>query len=422
MKEVLVIGTGYVGLITGVSLAEIGNKVTCLDVDSNKIEVLKQGKTPIYEPGLEEYLSKNIKENRLSFTTEYKDAVEKSEVIYIAVGTPENEDGSANLTYIYNVVDELKQHINEDKIVVVKSTVPIGTNSKIQNMLSEQPFNVEVISNPEFLREGTAFYDAFNGDRIVIGGESDLAINIIEEINKPFGIEIFKTTRESAEMIKYASNAFLATKISFINEIANICERVGADVQDVSKGMGLDSRIGGKFLNAGIGYGGSCFPKDTKALSHLSKQLDFEPVIIDSVITRNERQKLSLVEKYEKFTQYKDEPIGLLGLSFKPNTDDLREAASLSIIEKLNRMGKKVYAYDPVSGELAQERLGNKVTVLSSARELLETVNVIFIVTEWDEFKQLNFNPNKQYEIYDGRNILDVDTVPNNSKYYRIGR
>ncbi|MGK0576855.1 UDP-glucose dehydrogenase family protein [Macrococcus capreoli] len=422
MKEVLVIGAGYVGLITGVSLAEIGNSVTCLDVDSHKIETLKKGKTPIYEPGLDDYLTKNINEGRLNFTTDYKAAVEKSEIIYIAVGTPENEEGAANLEYLFNVVEELKKYINNEKIVVVKSTVPIGTNRKVQDELSQLPYNINVVSNPEFLREGTAFYDAFNGDRIVIGGYDENSISVIEDINKPFGIEIFKTTTESAEMIKYASNAFLATKISFVNEIANICELVGADIQDVSKGMGMDTRIGNKFLNAGIGYGGSCFPKDTKALSYLSKQLNFDPLIIESIIERNNRQKLSLVDKYNNFSEMKDEAIGLLGLSFKPNTDDLREAASLSIIEKLNEMGKEIYAYDPISGGIAQEKLGDKIKVLKSSDELLEKVSVVFIVTEWDEFKNLEFSKNKKYEIYDGRNILETDSIPVNSKYYRIGR
>ena len=421
MKEILVIGTGYVGLITGVSLAEIGNNVICLDIDEDKIKTLQNGETPIYEPGLVEYLKRNIENNRLNFTTEYKEAVEKSEIIYLAVGTPENEDGSANLTYLFNAVKEIKNHINSNKIIVIKSTVPVGTSKKVKDLVEDSPFSVKVVSNPEFLREGSALYDAFNGDRIVVGSDNMEALEIMESINQPFGLEIFKTENESAEMIKYASNAFLATKISFINEMANICERVNADVTEVAKGMGMDERIGDKFLNAGIGYGGSCFPKDTKALSFLAKEHGFNPLILDSVIERNDLQKLSLIEKYDQFSNLKDEPVGILGFSFKPNTDDLREAASLSIIDELIKRGKKIYGYDPVSGSIVKDKMSDKVTVLDSVDEVLAKTKVIFLVTEWDEFEELNFN-NEIRELYDGRNQFNLNNLPSNIKYFRIGK
>lgn len=420
MKEILVIGTGYVGLITGVSLAEIGNNVICLDIDEDKIKTLQNGKTPIYEPGLVDYLKRNIENNRLNFTTEYKEAVEKSEIIYLALGTPENEDGSANLTFLFNAVKEIMKHINNDKIIVIKSTVPVGTSLKVKELVNGTTYSVKVVSNPEFLREGSALHDAFNGDRIVIGSDDKEALEVIENLNKSFGLEIFTTENESAEMIKYASNAFLATKISFINEMANICERVGADVTEVAKGMGMDERIGNKFLNAGIGYGGSCFPKDTKALSFLAKEQGFNPLILNSVIERNDLQKLSLIEKYDQFSNLKDEAIGILGFSFKPNTDDLREAASISIIDELIKRGKKIYGYDPISGSIVKEKMSDKVTVLNSADEVLEKTKVIFLVTEWDEFKQLDFSNTN--EIFDGRNLLDVNLLPSNIKYYRIGK
>lgn len=422
MKKILVIGTGYVGLITGVSLAEIGNKVTCLDIDKNKVNQLRNGETPIYEPGLVDYLEKNIKKDRLKFTTDYKKPVEKSDYIYLAVGTPENEDGSANLDYLFAAVDSIKEHINDDKIIVIKSTVPVGTAQKIKDAFIDVPHKVSVVSNPEFLREGSALYDAFNGDRIVIGANDKKALNKIEKLNIPFGIHIYKTSNESAEMIKYASNAFLATKISFINEIASICELVNADVSEVAVGMGMDDRIGRKFLNAGIGYGGSCFPKDTKALSVLARENGFDPIIVNSVIERNEYQKLYLLEKYKKHTKYPNQAIGILGLAFKPNTDDLREAPSLVIIDELVKLGVDVYAYDPIANDRAKEIVGDKVKIVESPQELLDNVNVLFLVTEWDEFKNLHYNEEREYELYDGRNFLAEDNISENVTYFGIGR
>ncbi|MBC9875436.1 UDP-glucose dehydrogenase family protein [Macrococcoides bohemicum] len=421
MKKILVIGTGYVGLITGVSLAEIGNKVTCLDIDKNKINQLRNGETPIYEPGLVDYLEKNIKKNRLKFTTEYKKSVEKSDYIYLAVGTPENEDGSANLDYLFTAVDSIKEHINDDKIIVIKSTVPVGTAQKVKELFIDVPYKVSVVSNPEFLREGSALYDAFNGDRIVIGANDNKALNKIEKLNIPFGIDIYKTSNESAEMIKYASNAFLATKISFINEIASICELVNADVSEVAAGMGMDDRIGRKFLNAGIGYGGSCFPKDTKALSVLARENGFDPIIVNSVIQRNEYQKLYLLEKYKKYTKYPNKPVGILGLAFKPNTDDLREAPSLAIIDELVKEGIEVYAYDPIANERARTIVGDKINIVDSPQELLDKVNVLFLVTEWDEFKNLQYNEEKQYELFDGRNFIQESELADNVNYFRVG-
>lgn len=421
MKNILVIGTGYVGLITGVSLSEIGHKVTCLDVDQRKIDMLSNGKTPIYELGLNDYLDKNLKNKRLNFTTDFQESVKNSQIIYIAVGTPEKEDGSANLDYLISALSSIKANLNSSKILVIKSTVPVGTAQMVKEFFEDSPYEISVISNPEFLREGSAIYDAFNGDRIVIGGENVQAISTLEEVNKPFGTEVYKTTNESAEMIKYASNAFLATKISFINEIANICEKVGADVNQVATGMGMDKRIGEKFLKAGIGYGGSCFPKDTKALAVLARQNNIKPIIIDSVIERNEMQKLSIVEKYLANTKFNGSSVGILGLAFKPNTDDMREAPSISIIKELIERDIKVYAYDPISYENAEELIGEHVEMVESASELLTKVNVVFLVTEWDEFKNLNFVENKEYELYDGRNFINKENLNDKVEYYGIG-
>jgi UDPglucose 6-dehydrogenase len=299
--EISVIGTGYVGLATGVALSEIGHNVICIDIDKQKIEKMQQGQSPIYEPGLDELMKKNIESGRLRFTTDYKQGMVEAEVIYIAVGTPQKEDGSADLTYIEQVAKAIGEHIERDGVVIVtKSTVPVGTNEKVKNWIKsslKKEVQFDIVSNPEFLREGSAIYDMFHGDRIVIGAENERAASIIEEIYKPFGIPIFKTDIKSAEMIKYASNAFLATKISFINEIANICEKVGANIDDVAYGMGLDSRIGPQFLKAGIGYGGSCFPKDTRALVQIAGNVHHKFELLEAVISVNNKQQVKLVEK-----------------------------------------------------------------------------------------------------------------------------
>ena len=430
--EISVVGTGYVGLVTGVALAEIGHNVICIDIDKQKIEKMQQGQSPIYEPGLDELMKKNIESGRLHFTTDYKQGMVEAEVIYIAVGTPQKEDGSADLTYIEQVAKAIGEHIERDGVVIVtKSTVPVGTNEKVKNWIKsslKKEVQFDIVSNPEFLREGSAIYDMFHGDRIVIGAESERAASIIEEIYKPFGIPIFKTDIKSAEMIKYASNAFLATKISFINEIANICEKVGANIDDVAYGMGLDSRIGPQFLKAGIGYGGSCFPKDTRALVQIAGNVQHKFELLEAVINVNNKQQVKLVEKaIEELGSLKGKKVALLGLAFKPNTDDMREAASIVISKQLLNDGASIKAYDPVAIENAKKVLPGEISFVNTVDEALLDADVAFILTEWEQIKSID--PNKFVElmnepvIFDGRNCFDLDYMKQYEvSYYSIGR
>ncbi|MBA2877152.1 UDPglucose 6-dehydrogenase [Anoxybacillus kamchatkensis] len=431
MRKITVVGTGYVGLVTGVCLSDIGHEVTCLDVDEKKVEMMKKGKSPIYEPGLEELMVKNMEQGRLHFTTNTKQAFADAEVIYIAVGTPQKEDGSANLQFVEQVAKQIAEHIVRDTIVVTKSTVPVGTNEKIYNIINEhkkENVQVDVVSNPEFLREGSAIYDTFHGDRIVIGAQNEKAAAIIEEINKPFGLPVVKTDIRSAEMIKYASNAFLATKISFINEISNICEKVGANVEDVAYGMGLDQRIGSQFLKAGIGYGGSCFPKDTRALVQIAGDVQHKFELLEAVINVNNKQQLLLIEKAKKrFGSLKGKKFAILGLAFKPNTDDMREAASIVVSKKLIDEGAEVVAFDPIAMDNAKKVLPADVQYASCVEEALTGVDAAFILTEWEEFKQL---PITTYEkqmkepiIFDGRNCYSLKEVQKYKvEYYSVGR
>ncbi|WP_028401701.1 UDP-glucose dehydrogenase family protein [Ectobacillus panaciterrae] len=429
--NIAVVGTGYVGLVTGVGLSEIGHNVICIDTDENKVQKMKEGKSPIYEPGLDELMVKNIEAGRLHFTTQHAEAFKEVDVIYIAVGTPENEDGTANLTYINQVAQQIAQIIKKDIVVVTKSTVPVGTNHYIKKKLKENVsshLNVEVVSNPEFLREGSAVYDIFHGDRIVIGADNKKAGEIIRKVNEPFGIPIFETDIRSAEMIKYASNAFLATKISFINEIANICEKVGADVEEVAFGMGMDSRVGNQFLKAGIGYGGSCFPKDTKALKKIAENVEYDFSLLSAVIEFNNKQQRKLIDQALKdFSSLEGKTIGVLGLAFKPNTDDIREAASLAIIPELIKMGANVKAYDPVAIENAKKVLPEEVQYVGSALEAIEGTDLVFILTEWDEIKSLPLEifaeKMKSAFVYDGRNCFSLKVVQEHEiNYYSIGR
>lgn len=429
--NITIAGTGYVGLVTGVCLSEIGHDVTCVDVDQDKVDKMKKGIAPIYEPGLEELMVKNIYENRLHFTTDQVAAYRNAEVIYIAVGTPENEDGSANLSYINSVATDIGLYMGNDVIVVTKSTVPVGTNDKIENIIVRNKpshLKVEMVSNPEFLREGSAIQDTFHGDRIVIGSRSESAIEVIEAINKPYGIPIMKTDILSAEMIKYSSNAFLATKISFINEIANICEKLGANIEDVSRGIGMDNRIGPKFLQAGIGYGGSCFPKDTKALVQIAGNVEHNFELLESVIKVNNNQQTKLVEKaVEHIGPLRGKNVTILGLAFKPNTDDVREAASQVITKQLINQGAHVTAYDPIAINNTKRILGNEITYTTFITEALTNADVVFIVTEWEEIKQ---TPMSQFIelmktpiIFDGRNCFDLEEVKKYEiVYYSIGR
>jgi UDPglucose 6-dehydrogenase len=429
--KISVVGTGYVGLVTGVSLSHIGHNVTCIDIDENKLEIMRKGISPIYEPGLEELMLQNIEDHKLFFTTNHQEGFKEAEVIYIAVGTPEREDGSANLSYIEQVAKDIAVNIDHDVIVVTKSTVPVGTNHYIEQLITEnlrKDIKVEVVSNPEFLREGSAVYDTFNGDRIVIGADSEEAANIIEEINKPFGIPVYKTDISSAEMIKYASNAFLATKISFINEIANICEKVGADIEYVSLGMGLDKRIGSMFLNAGIGYGGSCFPKDTKALTKIASRVDLDFTLLKSVVEVNNKQQRKLVKKAQlRFGSLCNKKISVLGLAFKPNTDDMREAASVVLIKELLGEGAQVTTYDPVAIDNAKKLLPGIVQFTDSLHEALKDKDMVFIVTEWKQVKEIDLTLfsklMKQPVVFDGRNCFDLKEVEKYEiEYHSIGR
>ena len=351
--RVTVAGTGYVGLVTGVCLAELGHQVTCIDIDQEKINQLQSGESPIYEDGLESLLSTNLSKGKLRFTTDPEIAYSQANLIFIAVGTPEKEDGTANLQFIENVVMTIAANIEQDVIICTKSTVPVGTNEKIKQLLERYKsayLRTDVVSNPEFLREGSAIYDFYHGDRIVIGAENDESATIVEQLYLPLNIPIIKTDIKSAEMIKYASNAFLATKISFINEIAALCEKVGANIDEVSKGIGKDRRIGPHFLQAGIGYGGSCFPKDTKALAGLAGNVQHPFELLESVIKVNNRQQsLPIIKAKEVFGSLTGKKMSRLGLSFKPSTDDIREAASIRIIKELLSEGAIVSVFDPIA-------------------------------------------------------------------------
>ncbi|WP_078579022.1 UDP-glucose dehydrogenase family protein [Salipaludibacillus agaradhaerens] len=431
MKKIAVVGTGYVGLVTGVALSDIGHDVTCIDIDEHKVKRMQEGKSPIYEPGLDEVMARNIEAGRLHFTTSHEEGFNSKDVIYIAVGTPEKEDGTADLRFIDQVTADIATHVSDDVIIVTKSTVPVGTNDYILKKIRERLIHkvtVNIVSNPEFLREGSAVYDAFNGDRIVVGADSKEAGDVIEDINKPFGIQVYRTDVRSAEMIKYASNAFLATKISFINEIANICEKVGANIEDVATGMGMDDRIGSKFLNAGIGYGGSCFPKDTKALAQIAANNDHHFELLESVIRVNNQQHSSLTTKAKTVMgSLKGKKVALLGLAFKPNTDDMRESPAIAVSSELLLAGADVTAYDPIAMDNAKKVIPEGVTYVDSTEEALAGADAVFIITDWPEFKELDLSVFKEKMatplLFDGRNCYDLNTVASaNINYYSIGR
>ncbi|MDN4523954.1 UDP-glucose dehydrogenase family protein [Fictibacillus fluitans] len=429
--KISVVGTGYVGLVTGVALSHIGHKVTCVDIDQNKVEKMNKGISPIYEPGLEELMVKNINEGRLFFSANHREGFKDSKVIYIAVGTPEKADGSANLTFIEQVAKDIAVNIEENVIVVTKSTVPVGTNHYIKDIIEQhliKNVKVEIVSNPEFLREGSSVYDTFNGDRIVVGADNTEAAQVIKEINEPFGIPVYVTDVQSAEMIKYASNAFLATKISFINEIGNICEKLGADIESVAYGMGLDKRIGSMFLNAGIGYGGSCFPKDTKALTQIASNIDHQFELLESVIKVNNNQQSLLIEKAkDRVGNLRGKKVALLGLSFKPNTDDMREAASIVISKRLLEEEAEVIAFDPIAVSNAKRIIGEGIQYTESLEEALQDSDFALIVTEWNQIKEINLQTyvDKMSTplIFDGRNCYDLNEVEKyNLEYHSMGR
>ncbi|MFF2018630.1 UDP-glucose dehydrogenase family protein [Paenibacillus sp. NPDC058177] len=447
--KIAVAGTGYVGLVAGVCFAEVGHQVTCVDIDKDKVQLMKSGVSPIYEADLEELMQKNYAAGRLEYTTDYKSAYREADAIFIGVGTPEQPDGSANLSYIATVARQIAETIEKDCLVVVKSTVPVGTNDKVQQFIHDflpregekttsngagRSIRVEVASNPEFLAQGTAVRDTLQAARIIIGTDSKWAEDILMKIYEPFNIPIVSVQRRSAEMIKYASNDFLALKISYMNDIANLCELVGADIEDVARGMSFDERIGSKFLNAGIGYGGSCFPKDTKALEYLARQHGYELKTVKAAIDVNTDQKTILYKKASKrLITFNGLKVAVLGLTFKPGTDDLREAASLENVPLLLDQGAEIYAYDPVgksnfSKKYPEGRNGKgSIKYVENIQEALDGANVCFVYTEWGEIREIKPEVYKELMrtplVYDGRNLYGIQEMEEAGvEYYSIGR
>lgn len=436
--RVCVIGTGYVGLVTGVCLAHIGHDVLCVDNNEEKVKLMKSGQSPIYEPGLSELMKKNMEEGRLSFTSNLGEGVNHGDILFIAVGTPALPTGESDTRYVEAVARGIGSHLSTGyKVVVNKSTVPIGSGDWVRMIVLEgvaeqqkqsgsSPIEVEfdVVSNPEFLREGSAIFDTFNPDRIVLGSNNQKALDMMQQLYTPIverkcaddptlpPVPVVMTDLSSAEMVKYAANSFLATKISFINEIANICDRVGADVKQVSVGIGLDSRIGNKFLQAGIGWGGSCFPKDVSALIHTADDYNYEAQLLKAAVEVNNRQRLMAVEKLQQMLKIlKGKTIGLLGLTFKPDTDDLRDAPALNIIEQLNRLGAKIKAYDPIISQTGMRHGLSNVIVETDPELLADGCDASVLVTDWEQFKNLDYSKMAKLMnsamLIDGRNYLD---------------
>lgn len=431
--KIAVVGTGYVGLVTGTCFAETGNDVICVDIDEAKVTKMKNGEVPIYEPHLDVLFERNIKANRLKFTTDLAEAIKDAEVIFLALPTPPGEDGSADLSYILGVAKQLGDMITDYKVIVDKSTVPVGTADKVTAAIAERTtVEFDVVSNPEFLREGFAVDDFLKPDRVVIGTTSDKARSVMDRLYKPFvrqGNPIIFMDEKSAELTKYAANSFLATKITFMNEIANYCELIGADVDSVRRGMGTDTRIGNRFLFPGIGYGGSCFPKDVQALVKSGKEVDFNFEIIDSVMDVNHRQKLTLAEKVKKYfgEDLTGKKLALWGLAFKPDTDDIREAPSLYMIDELTSAGAKICAFDPEAMDNVKAIKGDKINYAKNLYEALEGADALLIATEWSVFRTPDFEKidkalnNKV--IFDGRNLYDLKDMEKRGYYYEsIGR
>ena len=431
--DIAVIGTGYVGLVTGAGLADFGNDVICVDIDEKKISALKQGLIPIYEPGLDTIVSRNVSEGRLQFSTDLREAIRSSRAIFIAVGTPPKPDGSADLRYVEEVARTIAQHMNGPKLVITKSTVPIGTGRMIESILGEagNGFRASVASNPEFLREGSAIDDFMKPDRVVIGASDKESIALMKEIYAPLHsleIPFVVTNVESAELIKYASNGFLATKISFINEIAVLCELIGGDVQDVARGVGLDSRIGPKFLQAGPGFGGSCFPKDTSAVAEIARRYGYEFQIIEAVLRVNDNIKQRMVGKVVKVLcgNVQSKTIAVLGLAFKPETDDIRDSPAIPLINGLQQQGATIRAYDPQAVENAKKIFKN-VTFCRDAYETADGADALVIATEWNEFRALKLERirglMKQPVIVDLRNVYDPQRMKSEGfTYVSVGR
>ncbi len=431
--KLCMIGTGYVGLVSGVCFSDVGNTVYCVDKDKKKIEELNKGNVPIYEPGLEEILKKNYKQNRLKFTTDLKKAVSSSDIIFICVGTPTKKNSnSADLKYVYRVAKELKKIIKSYKIIVTKSTVPVTTGDKIENILKnlKKKKLVDIVSNPEFLREGEAIRDFVYPDRVIIGTDSKKANKILRTLYMPVikkNSRYFNTSRRGAELIKYASNAFLATKISFINEIANLCEKTGIDVKDISIGMGSDERIGDRFLRAGPAYGGSCFPKDTRALIDTGKKFNTDLSIVKTVVTSNDKRRFLSIKRVEKILNNKllNKTITFLGVTFKPNTDDMRETSSVPMIKYFNKKKCKIRYFDPTGEKKEFNNLKN-VKYFNNINNACLNSDLIILHTEWNDFKLLNFKnlvKKKNFKIYDMRNMYSPSKMKKlNINYFGIGR
>lgn len=435
--KLVVAGTGYVGLVAGVCFAEMGYDVTCVDVDEHKVKLMESGVTPIYEEGLEELMQKNYAAGRLQYTVDYKNAYKDADAIFIGVGTPELPDGSANLSYIATVSRQIAESVERDCLVVVKSTVPVGTNDKVERFIKDfliRDVKIEVASNPEFLAQGSAVHDTLHAARIIIGTESKEAEALLMKIYEPFHLPIVSVNRRSAEMIKYASNDFLALKISYMNDIANLCELVGANIEDVAKGMSYDARIGANFLKAGIGFGGSCFPKDTKALKYLAGEVGYRLETVEAAVSVNERQKIKLYKKASKrMITFDGLKVAVLGLAFKPGTDDLREAPSIDNVELLLNQGAHIFAYDPVAVDNFMKKYpeGNigrgTISYVENPEEALQGANICFIFTEWKEIKAIPAHVFKEKMqtplVYDGRNVYDVSNMKESGvEYYSIGR
>jgi UDPglucose 6-dehydrogenase len=430
--KIAIVGTGYVGLVAGACFAESGNDVMCVDKDESKVRMLRAGKMPIYEPGLEELVRRNRHENRLTFTTQLPKAVRASTIVFIAVGTPQGEDGSADLQHVLNVARDIARTMNGYKVIVDKSTVPVGTSARVREVVRREtthPFSV--VSNPEFLKQGAAIDDFLKPDRVVIGAEDPRAREIMQELYEPFtrtGAPIMMMDCASAELSKYAANAMLATRISFMNEVANVCEAVGANVDEVRRAIGSDKRIGTSFLFPGVGYGGSCFPKDVKAMIHFSSQKDYDFKILKAVEQVNASQKTRLVARMRAhFGSLKGKTVAVWGLSFKPRTDDMREAPSIPLIKALLAEGTEVQAYDPQATKIAKGIFGNKVTFAPNNYDALRGADCLVIVTEWSEFRRPDFEKMRKLlrspVVFDGRNLFTPEQMKQSGfTYYSIGR
>lgn len=431
--NIAIVGTGYVGLVTGTCLADFGNHVICVDIDQKKVEMMRNGHVPIYEPGLEEVFLRNIKANRIEFTTNIKDALDVCDVVFLALPTPPGEDGSADLSYVISVANQIGELMTNYKVVVNKSTVPVGTADKVREVIaSKTSIEFDVVSNPEFLREGYAVQDFMKPSRVVVGTSSYKALDIMNRIYKPLtedGIPVISMDEKSSELTKYAANAFLATKITFMNEVANFCELVGADVDKVRLGMGSDDRIGNRFLFPGIGYGGSCFPKDVKALVKSGRQENYQFKVLEAVENVNQAQKVIMVPAIKDYLggSLQGKRIAMWGLAFKENTDDIREASSLDMIEELTAQGASVIAYDSAAMSNVKRAIGDLIEYGDDMYSILDGADVLLVVTEWSEFRNPRYDviaeKLKNKAIFDGRNLYDLDVLEEKGFFYKsIGR